>query len=233
MMRNMYKKWLTAACVLLVGGAASGQADSTVRVDSSYSNGYYRDRLAYFRAMPDQRHEIVFLGNSITEAGEWQELLNSSKVVNRGISGDVSWGVLARLDEVLSSRPDKIFLLIGVNDMKRGTPPEYILGNYRRLIARVKQESPRTRLYLQSVLPVATTLLSAQYSKLTNAKIRSFNDSLRILAAQEGLPYVDLHQDVFAGGDGELKREMTTDGLHLKPTAYIQWVDYLRKKKYL
>lgn len=202
-------------------------------MDSSYNNGYYRERLAYFKQMPDRKNEIIFLGNSITEVGEWQELVNKPNVLNRGISGDNSYGVYARLDEVLSSRPAKVFLMIGVNDIKRGTPPEYILYNYRRIVARVKKESPNTRLYLQSVLPVTESVLADIYIRITNEKIRHLNDSLKTIAAGAGLTYVDLHHDVYADAQGQLKKELTTDGLHLQPTAYILWVDYLRKKKYL
>ena len=57
-------------------------------IDSSYANGYYKQRLAYFNQMPNRKKEIVFLGNSITEVGEWQEVVHLKNVINRGISGD-------------------------------------------------------------------------------------------------------------------------------------------------
>jgi lysophospholipase L1-like esterase len=56
---------------------------------------------------------------------------------------------------------------------------------------------------------------------------------MKAIAAENKLVYIDLHNEVFADGNGQLKRDLTTDGLHLKPAAYILWVDYLRKKKYL
>lgn len=203
------------------------------KVDSSYENGYYKDRLAFFKQLPDRKNEIVFLGNSITEAGDWQEIYPGKPIVNRGISGDVSYGVYARLDEVLSSKPAKIFLLIGVNDIKRGTPLEYILYNYDRIIRKVKEVSPHTTLYLQSVLPVTENILASIYAKIRNEKIRELNEGLKALAVKYKLTYADLHNDVFKDGDGQLQRQLTTDGLHLKPAAYILWIDYLRRKKYL
>ena len=38
-------------------------------------------------------------------------------LVNRGISGDFTNGVLARLEEITHYKPKAIFLLIGVNDL--------------------------------------------------------------------------------------------------------------------
>ena len=77
--------------------------------DSSYQTTYYDQKLTLFRLLPDTKGEIVFLGNSITDIGEWSEIWQNPTVKNRGISGDITFGVLARLDEVLSSKPKKLF----------------------------------------------------------------------------------------------------------------------------
>ena len=93
------------------------QAQSTY--DSSYLTTYYGQKVSMFRLLPDTKGEIIFLGNSITDIGEWAEIWNNIHVKNRGISSDNTFGVLARLDEVLSSRPAKIFIMIGINDISR------------------------------------------------------------------------------------------------------------------
>lgn len=227
------KKTLINLGILLTGSMSAALAQQTDNaVDSTYMNSHYQQRLEFFKKMPDQKNEIVFLGNSITEAGKWQEATGLKHVVNRGISGDVSFGVLARLDEVLASKPAKIFLLIGVNDMKRGIPEELLFRNYQRLIASVKKNSPRTRLYIQSILPINKAMVSNIYSRVSNAGILKFNERLKALCLTEGLQYVNLHA-VFAGADGELKKELTTDGLHLRPVAYLVWAEALKKIKAL
>jgi lysophospholipase L1-like esterase len=213
-------------------GALFPFAVQAQQVDTSYNNGHYRQRLAYFRQMPDQQKEIVFLGNSITEAGEWQELVPNKHVINRGISGDVTFGIKARLDEVLSSKPAKIFLLIGVNDMKRGHSPAVIAATYEAIVKQIVAASPKTKLYLQSILPVNESLLQAIYKEVNNGKIAELNGLVKALAAKYSARYVNLHE-VFAGLDGQLTKDMTTDGLHLQPAAYIKWTDYLKQKKYL
>src|SRR5690606_31790041 len=154
-------------------------------------------------------------------------------VINRGISGDNFYGVYHRLDEVLSSKPAKIFLMIGVNDIKRGTPILNILNNYERIAEKVKKESPETELYFQSVLPVKENILASIYDRIRNDKIIKLNEGIRVIAKKNGLEYIDLHNEVFSDENGQLKRELTTDGLHLKPASYILWVKYLEEKGYL
>ena len=205
-----------------------GTAQVQTVIDSSYANGHYLQRLEFFKKMPNQKNEIVFLGNSITEGGKWQELIPNKHVVNRGISGDVTYGVLARMDEVLAAKPARIFILIGINDMKRGTPQEVILNNYRKIIRMVKTQSPATKIYVESILPVNKVMLPATYAKLSNPAILEMNNQLKGICEVEKLNYVNLHE-VFAGPDGELKKELSLDGLHLRSAAYILWADYLKK----
>lgn len=203
-------------------------AQQEVAIDSSYANGHYLQRLDFFKKMPNQKNEIVFLGNSITEGGKWQELVPKKNVINRGISGDVTYGVIARMDEVLAAKPAKIFILIGINDMKRGTPKEVILSNYRKIIRKVREQSPATKIFVQSILPINKAMLPASYAKLSNPAILEINNQLKEICKTEQLNYVNLHE-VFAGADGELKKELSIDGLHLRSAAYILWAGYLRE----
>ena len=222
--------------MMLTGALVAGSralAQHKAPVDSSYINGYYTEQVKFFNYLQAPKHPIVFLGNSITEVGRWSELLPGKNAVNRGISGDNSFGVYARLDQILAAKPKKIFLMIGVNDIKRGTPLSYIMANYDRIVTKVKAVSPKTTIYLQSVLPVTESILADIYARINNATIRTLNDSLRAVAGKYQCTYVDLHREVFADDKGQLKRELTTDGLHLKHAAYLLWVDYLKKKKYL
>jgi len=223
-----------AACIYLGGFLFSlqGNAQGITVLDSSYANGYYKQRVQFFRQMADEKNEIIFLGNSITEAGEWQELVPGKAVKNRGISGDVTYGVLARLDEVVASKPLKVFILIGINDLKRGIPVDTIVSNYSRIVQQIKIASPRTKIYVQSVLPVNEAMLSASYKRLTNPLIDQLNLQLKDLAMQSGCVYVNLHE-IMKDENGQLSETLTSDGIHLWPSTYIHWVDFLRKKKYL
>src|ERR1700719_953485 len=77
---------------------------------------------------------IVMLGDSITEAAPWDELTGCRSIVNRGIGGDTTGGVLARLGDVVKLRPRAVFLMIGVNDISLRVPAETTIENYRGIL---------------------------------------------------------------------------------------------------
>lgn len=222
-----------AACSLLALTLTTARAQEPAKkIDSSYNNTYYQGRMELFNTLPLQQKSIVFLGNSITERGNWNELLPGQKIMNRGIGGDNTFGVLARLDMVVKAHPKKVFLLIGINDLSRNLPREVILNNYERIINYIRSNSPKTTLYVQSVLPLYEPLTTAAYLKNKKDSILQLNVGIKALAEHYRLTYINLHE-VFADANGDLIKEYTADGIHLKPAAYVLWIDYLRKKKYL
>lgn len=207
-------------------------AQAQKKIDSSYNNTYYQGRMELFASLGGQKKAIVFLGNSITERGQWHELLPGEIIMNRGIGGDNTFGVLARLNDVIQYQPKKVFLLIGINDIGRGLPLEVIANNYRQIMERIKKGSPKTILYVQSVLPMNERILKADYLKNKKDSVLQLNVAIQNLAREMGVEYINLHP-VFADEQGELKDDYTIDGIHLKPAAYVQWVAFLKRKKYL
>lgn len=226
----MKKKWfLPLACCLVL---TAGYTQTAKKIDSSYANWYYQARFDLFQQLTNKKVDIVFLGNSITERGEWHELIPGKRVANRGIGGDNSFGVLARLDGIVAQEPSTIFMMIGINDLGRGLPVEVIVNNYRRIIERFRADLPRTRLYVQSVLPMNEALLKYDYLKGKNVKVRELNKELKKLAAQYSLTFINLHE-ALADAQDELKKEYTTDGIHVNTDAYLVWVAYLKANHYL
>lgn len=219
---------LLAACA--IPGLASAQ--TAPKIDSSYANWYYEGRMELYNQLDDQLCDMLFLGNSITERGEWHELLPGKKVANRGIGGDNTFGLLARLDGVIRQQPKKLFLLIGINDIGRGLPTEVILNNYRRILTKLTQGLPKTKIVVQSVLPLNEAKLPYAYLKGKADKVKALNEGIVPLATEFNLTYLDLHQ-LFADEKGELKAEYTKDGIHLEPVAYVDWVNWLKKQKQL
>ena len=228
-----FRTILTSVCGLLAT-SSTGFAQTTVRIDSSYANSYYQQRVEYFRKMPPVKDDIVFLGNSITERGEWQEILSDYRwpVVNRGVGGDNSFGILARMDEVLASKPKAIFLMDGINDLFRKLPYDISVNNYRRIIRMIKQQSPKTKIYMESVLQINEEMTSATYTKGRNKMVPVLNEKIKQMAAEENITYINI-VPLFEDGNGNLKKELSIDGVHLKASAYIEWVKYLKEKKYL
>lgn len=226
----MIKKWMLPLAALLA--LTETQAQTAPKIDSSYANWYYQARYDLYGQLTDKKVDIVFLGNSITERGEWHELIPGKRVANRGIGGDNTFGMVARLDGIVAQRPSKVFIMAGINDLGRGLPVAVIVNNYRRIIERFRAGLPRATLYVQSVLPLNEGALKYDYLKGKNARVKELNEALRGLAAQYGLTFINLHE-VMADGQGELKKEYTMDGIHITTDAYLAWVDYLKMKQYL
>jgi len=228
----MTKRLTIALMGLFAGYIGTARAQEAAKIDSSYRNWYYDSREKLYQQLEGTRYDVVFLGNSITERGDWQELIGTRyAVANRGIGGDNTFGVLARLEGVTRIRPKKLFLLIGINDIGRGLPVDVILQNYRKIVSHIQHESPKTTLYLQTVLPLNESLLRYDYLKNKSEQIKALNEGIRDIAREQGLTYVDLHE-VLAEGD-VLKEDYTLDGIHLKPQAYQRWVAHLKAKRYL
>lgn len=178
------------------------------------------------------KNTIVFLGNSITQVGKWQTLIVDKKVINKGISGDITTGVLARVENCLLAKPEKIFIMIGINDLKIGTAIDTITANQIKIIEKIQRLSPRTKIYMQSTLPVNEGMLASIYKRLNNVAIAKMNVALKLACKQKRVKYIDL-QPLMIDENAELKQALSTDGLHLKPEAYTIWVNYLKVNKYI
>lgn len=194
--------------------------------DSTYRPGNYAQRVANFRSYPNSAKDIIFLGNSITGYADWNELLQMPEARNRGISGDITFGVLERLDEVTEGKPAKIFILIGINDIGRNIPDSVILENYKKILQRIKAASPGTKIYFNTILPVNNTFPDkAQFNK--DQHITAVNEGLRKLCTDEKITLIDIHNP-FLDADKKLDKRFTYDGLHLNAPGYQQWAAILQ-----
>ena len=198
-----------------------------------FHNAYYDTRRAAHDEEGLQQGAIVFLGNSITEQGWWSLLLKRGDVENRGIGGDNTFGMIDRLPDILKSKPRKIFLMAGINDLTGGQPVDTIVMNITRMADMVHEAVPGCRLYIQSVLPVNTRRLAYPGLKGHNPQVRTLNARLvQLCDAKPWCTFVDL-APLLSDADGELRIDLTKDGIHLHPAGYVIWIDYLKKQKYL
>lgn len=198
-----------------------GQVRLPVYPDSIFST-YYQQRVSHFRSLPKTKDDIIFLGNSITDGAEWAELFGDDHIKNRGISGDFTAGVISRLDEVTQRKPAKIFLLIGTNDLARNVTPDSVVSNILLIANYVHQQSPATKLFVQSILPV-----NAAYNKFAthtnkSAEIKQANALLMRKAEGHHYFYLNIH-DAFCDAEGKMDASLTNDGLHLKGEGYLLW----------
>ncbi|HNT54562.1 MAG TPA: GDSL-type esterase/lipase family protein [Anaerolineaceae bacterium] len=180
---------------------------------------HHGQKVSFFAHHPPQPADIVFLGDSLTEGARWDELFPGVSIRNRGIINDTSQGVLERLDSITCGQPVAIFILIGTNDL-----PFYayrsdadILNNYTQIIQKIRTDSPRTRIFIQSLLP-----RGRRYAR----RIRKLNDELAALADKHDITFIPLF-DHFATRTGALRPDLTNDSLHLLASGYGIWAEQL------
>jgi lysophospholipase L1-like esterase len=208
---------LAAVAALVVLSASRCLAEEAQ--PKPHQHPYHLFRLQVFELSTLKVAAIVMLGDSITEAGPWEELTGCRALANRGIGGDTTGGVLARLDGVVKLKPRAVFLMIGVNDVTLGVAPGQTIANYQAILDRLAAANVHT--FATFVLPVARS-----YGKpRVNAAITQLDEA--IATSLRGRPQVtalDLRPQMRAG-DGFLREELTYDLLHLTAKGYAIWRD--------
>ena len=161
-------------------------------------------------------HPVIFLGDSLTSQYEWPEAFGHRLVIlNRGIGGDTSAGVLKRISNIQDLHPQVVFLMIGANDAQslRYEPADTV-QNYRKIIAAIQQSSPNVRIYLEGILPSRTPKFNRWGDEV--------NQGLQQLVDGHSVLFVNL-RPAFLDPDQLLDRRYTCDGLHLSASGYQLW----------
>ncbi|SDJ25926.1 Lysophospholipase L1 [Pedobacter sp. ok626] len=223
-------KIIAGLSLILILGSTDTQAQD-VKWDSTYRPGAYLKKVEAFTAEGIKKKDFVFLGNSITAGTDWAKLLGLPNAKNRGISGDITFGVLERLDQVISGKPSKVFVLIGINDVSRNIPDSIILRNYKNIISRIKSGSKKTKIYFYTLLPVNSSFNKFKNHYGKDEHILWLNSEIRKLADKK-VTIIDLYPE-FLDSENHLKANLTHDGLHLKPEGYQVWAEVLKKGGYL
>ena len=187
---------------------------------------YYPQKRNVEELVPVTPRNIVMLGNSLTERGYWSEYFQKERVLNRGIGGDCLSGMIHRIDPIVGGEPRAIFIMGGANDLIFSKISDAkLLEQYERLLDIIARRSPRTKVYVQSLLPLNESMNEKQFGG-KNARIVSFNKCLREMAARRGLVFIDIWSALQR--DGILPEEMTFDGVHLKADGYRIWIEQIR-----
>lgn len=229
-------RFTLAICMILplIGYTQSKITNQRLSDTVGFLPEYYPNRAAMFAKEPVIPGRIIFLGNSITQIGDWKKLLNDSTVINRGIAGDITFGVMKRLDDVIKRQPSKLFLLIGINDIGKDIPDAVIAENIRKIIVRMQAESPSTIIYVQSILPLNPEVPNFPQHYDKQEHVLNTNKLIKKVTEDTHCTYVNIH-DLFTDKEGRLDAKYTMDGLHLTPAGggYNIWIAYLHRQGYL
>lgn len=174
---------------------------------------YYDEKVASY-AVENELYQpnevdVVFLGDSLTDAYDLQKYYPDYTVLNRGIGGDTTVGLEKRLEvSVFAVSPKAVVMLIGANNMKE------MMNNYETILQKFEQNLPNSRIILLSL-----TSMGGDWGK--NNQLAAYNNVLiKKLAEKYGFDFVDLYSPLLDPETGEIFAKYTTDGGHLTPDGY-------------
>ncbi|MCQ8866940.1 SGNH/GDSL hydrolase family protein [Vibrio splendidus] len=177
----------------------------------------------YIMTSDNHRHfspnaDLVMFGDSITEWAPWADIFRDVSMVNRGLAGDTTTGMLRRIDTTLNVKPKLVCFMAGVNDLAQGYDVEYIYQNYIDML-KVWQEND-IRILVQSTLYVGSKLQGLNPSvELLNSKISEY-------CSQQGIAFLDVNSVL--SPNQLLLNEYSCDDLHLNAKAYQVWAEVLQ-----
>ena len=154
----------------------------------------------------------------------WNELLNRQDIINRGINTDLTRGMVARMDYVLSADPKICFIEGGVNDIYEGLPKDTVIKNLGTMVSILKEHH---------VIPVLTAVfhLGKKFpnSAEVNARISDLNKDIFQKATEWGVEVIDINPII--SENNMLKDEyVQDDAIHFTARAYIVWKEAIEKK---
>lgn len=173
----------------------------------------------------DRKQQVLFIGDSLTEWFQLEKHFPDVDIINEGIAGDTTYGVLERLDEIIENQVDMIFLMIGINDVFNGFQKDDIIENQELIIEQILTHVNGTKVIVQSLLPVNESMLGSP--GYLNKLIRYINKELKSHCDARKLTYLNLFPDFLEGK--EMKKEYTTDGGHLSEAGYDLWAEKIRE----
>jgi lysophospholipase L1-like esterase len=171
-------------------------------------------------------HLSILAGDSISLWFPQTLLPQQRHWLNQGISGETSAGLLKRLDLFDETKPETIFVMIGINDLIKGVDDNTLLDHQEEIVRSLRDAHPKAQIVLQSILPHGGA--GAKWEgrdrlrAIPETRIQDLNQELEAIARQEGVYFLDLYS-LFTDAQGDLRADLSTDGLHLNAQGYQVW----------
>ena len=222
-----YIVYFVLSCMLLyIGYLGYANWEKKHQVSKTLSSVYYRDKLSSFNDNEIDTASIVFIGNSLIDNFNLSPF-NNPHIINRGISGDFTEGVIARMDGIIAKHPKKIFLEIGINDLIEKIALRTIGNNYKIILEKIIKASPHTHIYIHSLLPTMLKSSITTSGDDVNRRVVEFNNILLNFSVKYHCTYIDTWSH-FATKDNSMNPLLTDDGIHLTQDGYKVWADVIK-----
>lgn len=188
--------------------------------------------------------QTLFVGSSLMEwfpIQEMQSTLSLKNIIyNRGIAGSTTADLLEVIDDcIFALEPSQIFINIGSNDIGSIGPNSYqketLLANYNHIMDQIKQTLPQCQVYVMAYYPVNgkadfgldPTIKTQMFATRTPSNIEEANTAIEELALAHDFHFINVNQGL-ADEEGNLKKEFSTDGVHMWPNAYAVILENLK-----
>ena len=120
----------------------------------------------------------------------------------------------------------KIYISLGVNELGVPDTEDYYKA-FRKAVEKVHYLQPGAIIYIQGIMHVSKNMSSTD-SVYNNTAIVQRNTAIATLANGRDIFYIDMNEDL-CDKNGDLKEELTGDGIHLKASACELWHKYLKE----
>jgi len=187
-----------------------------------------------FRLM--QKKKVVFFGDSITQAGVTphgyitllQQMLakegrdNVFDLIGAGIGGNKVYDLYLRLeDDVLSKKPDIVFIYVGINDVWHkktsgtGTDPDKFERFYNKIIDKLQAAGAKVIICTPTVIGEKKNFVNE-----LDGDLNKYSAIIRNIAKNKNTGLIDLHKAILEYIDAhnpedKAKDVLTVDGVHM------------------
>ncbi len=179
------------------------------------------------KSLVEKNGPIVFFGDSITWGFPLNKHFVGANLLNKGVSGNTTADALKRIREVTDSKPHKVFIMLGTNDLWTNTDMYTTMKNYEEIITTIRSACPYADIVIQSVMPFGAKATDTN-PYATIIAVDNLNARLQTLAKRYGLIYVDVGK-LYKDSEGKLRPEYSGDGVHICCSSYSLWANYIRK----
>lgn len=214
--------WLTAFLLVIIVVLSLALIQTRLNIDNNFKEIELKEVI-------NEKKKIVFAGDSITDRYDLNKFYqyDDKLIINSGIGGYTTVNIINRFHNLIEQhQADKMFLMIGTNDIGKSYSEDSIIENIITIIEMTKEKSPNTKIYVESIYPVNLSKRPND-KKRNNEIIQRLNARIKTYCEENGLTYLDIFS-LLIDGEGNLKSEYTEDGLHLTDDAYALITNYLK-----